>query len=204
MRRHLFALVLCFTCLSSCLFSELEEPPSALCNEYCSLAMATCIGDAELFKDLAECQASCKVYRDNGDDGEVRGNTVQCRIQHLTLAELAPRQHCPHGGPTGAGHCVDESECGSYCAEIQETCSFESTLQYDSTDECQNACQAFRRDGAPGILAGNTIQCRLGFLFQGPRDFTQIQRCEAAGARSEQCVEEDRVTSMPGMLMRMD
>lgn len=202
MRRHVFVLFAMLSCLPSCIFGDAEELPSELCSQYCDLAQSTCSGAAQLFETRSACVSACREYRDNGEDGAVRGNTVQCRIQHLTLAELSPLQHCPHGGPSGAGHCVDESLCGSYCAEIQETCSFDSSRQYNSIDECLSVCQGFRDNGPPGILEGNTIQCRVGFLFQAPEDFTPVQKCEEAGAMITGCA--DAPMSMPGMLMDME
>lgn len=167
------------------------EPPSAECVEYCDLAMGTCLEDDALFASREECELVCADYRATGMDGEKKGNTVQCRIQHLKFAQTAPSQHCPHGGPTGAGVCVDGNDpCAVYCAGIQENCALGDAIQYDSIETCRAECLNFRTDGAPGSTTGNTVQCRSSFVFQADPSLTPVQACNEAGAGSVSCQDE--------------
>lgn len=168
-----------------------DEPQSAQCKTYCDLAMGTCQGDDALYASREECDLTCPGFRANGIDGEKDGNTVQCRIQHLKFAATAPTQHCPHGGPTGAGVCVDgNNPCRIYCAQIQETCSLGDAVQYESIQECEAECLNFRTDGGPGDTTGNTVQCRSSFVFQPPPMLTPVQACAEAGAGSQSCQDE--------------
>ena len=160
------------------------------CVTYCDLAETTCTGDATLFSTRTECFEACEDYNNGGNDGDTDGNTYQCRLTHLQLAKNAPAQHCPHAGPDGAGVCVQVTpRCDTYCAEIQERCTVDSTRQYASVEECESACQTFRQNAPAGSLEGNSVQCRIAYLFQSPDDFTPAQVCESAGQASPQCVD---------------
>jgi len=162
------------------------------CVEYCDLADANCTGGASLFATRSECFEACENYNTGGVDGSTDGDTLQCRLTHLGLAQNAPAQHCPHAGPDGAGVCVQvTTRCDTYCAEIQERCTLDSTRQYADFDECNSTCQTFRQNDAAGAMSGNSVQCRIAFLFQAPDDFTPAQSCEAAGAMSTQCVDAE-------------
>ena len=65
------------------------------CTSYCSIMLSTC-GDA--FTDIDECIANCDTAVDLGgyDVSKTAGDSVQCRLYHVTAATLAPSTHCGH------------------------------------------------------------------------------------------------------------
>ena len=86
---------------------DVEGALTSICDTYCDLAMATCTGENALYESMGDCQTACADFADTGADGDLSGDTVQCRIAHLGLAADDAATHCPHGGPDGGGVCVD-------------------------------------------------------------------------------------------------
>lgn len=165
-----------------------ENNATPECNAYCDLALETCLQDNAFFGSREECLTVCSSYRATGEEGDKKGDTVQCRTQHLKFAQTAPAQHCPHGGPTGAGVCVDGNDpCATYCAGVQENCAAGEAVQYDSINACEAECLNFRINGDPGDVTGNTVQCRTSFVFQPPAELTPVQSCAEAGPESMAC-----------------
>jgi hypothetical protein len=83
-------------------------PPPGLCEDYCTAMEATC-GTAALrqYADMADCMDYCmNAGWPEGTEGEMAGNTLQCRIYHVGVAAtMMPEMHCPHAGPSGADVC---------------------------------------------------------------------------------------------------
>ena len=179
----------------ACIFGADEDPEvksqAALCTRYCDLARAHCTQREALFSTVDQCQQACLKYPTTGKDGATEGDSVQCRIYHLEVAQGDPVTHCPHGSPSGGGVCADTppTPCQQYCAQIQETCSAELTQQYPSQADCEATCPVFRDNGALGDRSGNTIQCRLTQIVQPDAARTPLERCQAAGERSSVCVD---------------
>ncbi len=70
------------------------------CDNYCHLALENCVGDDALYKDMAQCINTCATFPATGQAGDLTGDSVQCRIAHLTLAGATPQgptDHCPRG-----------------------------------------------------------------------------------------------------------
>lgn len=162
------------------------------CEQYCDFAAANCPDGDSIFETRNDCLSACDDYNDTGKEGDRTGDTLQCRLYHVEVANLSPARHCPHAAASGGGVCVQEkSPCNVYCAEMEDVCNgLEATRQYDSVDACQNACAGFKTNGGAGVLTGDTVQCRIAFLFQAPQDFTEVQACGAAGAMSTECVDQ--------------
>jgi hypothetical protein len=88
---------------------------SASCQQYCDLFLDECaggVGGSMDYADEAACLDACSEI-DEGTAGEASGNTVQCRISHLTglgnpgdVDDAYLMTHCPHGDVTGGGVCV--------------------------------------------------------------------------------------------------
>lgn len=86
--------------------AQLDAP--SVCGSYCEglcvLALDTCKGANFRFTSLAECQTACAALPDLGDynDSLNAGNSVQCRLYHVSAAQIDPVIHCPHvGGDVG-------------------------------------------------------------------------------------------------------
>jgi hypothetical protein len=64
---------------------------SGNCPPYCKLLAAQCPKEFGTFKDAAACEAACEAVPGAGKDGSLDtaktgGDTVQCRLHHLSLA----------------------------------------------------------------------------------------------------------------------
>ncbi|HEY0136809.1 MAG TPA: hypothetical protein VGB85_22160 [Nannocystis sp.] len=74
------------------------------CEGFCALASFACPGS---FSDGEACMSACAGYPDSEpfDAADVGGDTLACRLYHLTVASEAPTVHCPHILP-------DSEPCG--------------------------------------------------------------------------------------------
>lgn len=71
------------------------------CDEYCYRVIDACTGDHQVYATDAECQAACAGFADTGADGDLAGDTVQCRTAHAVLARQDPI-HCAHAAVDSA------------------------------------------------------------------------------------------------------
>lgn len=71
------------------------------CATYCSLAVGKmCTGTLQVYADAAACQAGCAMITTPGTVADTAGNTLGCRIYHLTVANMNATNamtHCLHG-----------------------------------------------------------------------------------------------------------
>ena len=71
------------------------------CSTYCSLAVGKmCTGALQIYPDAAACQTGCAMITTPGSVTDTAGNTLGCRIYHLTVANSSATMamtHCPHG-----------------------------------------------------------------------------------------------------------
>jgi hypothetical protein len=141
---------------------EPDMPGDPLCEEYCDVLFQGCNGNLAQYDTPSECMEVCATLPRDGMDGDVSGNSIQCRIYHAGVAvDTDPGFHCPHAGPTGGGVCVDEPAplCDSYCGFMIETCPG----TFANVEACQTACDAYPDTGALGDRMGNTAQCRFTY-----------------------------------------
>jgi hypothetical protein len=71
------------------------EGANGACDGFCAIAMAEC-GDT--YETAADCLSDCA---ENANDvvyhqGVTTGDTLACRMYHLTVAIADPDTHCPH------------------------------------------------------------------------------------------------------------
>jgi hypothetical protein len=91
--------------------SDTGEEASPECVLYCDEFMPNCgaIPDVERYDDMADCLATCAVFA-HGPDGEFMGDTVECRIAHLTFDPEKPpgyyETHCFHAQEHPTANCV--------------------------------------------------------------------------------------------------
>lgn len=85
-----------------------------LCVNYCDLLAKNCAEQPDVLMARDECLRQCGNYDQTGNPGDATGDTVQCRIHHLTLAAHTPprsnQTHCPHGGVEPTAFCLDEEK----------------------------------------------------------------------------------------------
>lgn len=83
---------------------------SAECTPYCTEFMAHCqsIPNVETYTDEADCLATCAGFA-HGTPGEFQGNTVDCRLAHLTFDPMPGagyyELHCFHAQENPTANC---------------------------------------------------------------------------------------------------
>jgi len=91
--------------------SDSGGEPSPECVLYCDEFMPNCseIPDVEVYVDLADCLNACAPMA-HGPDGEFMGDTVECRIAHLTFDPEKPpgyyETHCFHAQEHPTANCL--------------------------------------------------------------------------------------------------
>jgi hypothetical protein len=79
-----------------------QQGVTTVCGSYCEglcrIALDTCKGAERVFNSVSECVSSCAGIPDLGDynDTITDGNSVQCRLYHVSAAQIDPVIHCPH------------------------------------------------------------------------------------------------------------
>lgn len=150
------------------------------CEVYCDLAAGSC---PVLFTSQAACASACAGYPATGASGDVEGDTVQCRVHHLTLAGGDP-VGCASGAPDGGGVCVDDEPpaptCDEYCATVTSACTGALT-QYADLAACQTYCTTWGAwpVGGAATITGNTLTCRMNQALAAVAN--PAGHCAAAG-----------------------
>jgi hypothetical protein len=65
------------------------------CDNYCQLMAKNCTG-AHAVYNATDCMTKCATIPTTGKANDTTGNTIQCRIYHLSAAAADPTLHCPH------------------------------------------------------------------------------------------------------------
>jgi hypothetical protein len=182
-----------------------DTPPAAtLCESYCDTVMTNCKGKYEQYRTFNQCVEICKRLPP-GSAGDQDVNSVECRVRQADFAEAEPFVYCKSAGPLGAGKCG--SNCVSYCALMQATCTLESTKTnvepsyYDSSQACLEACGAIpthdddptqyssSATAEPSCFVGNTVYCRAYHLASALEQDAPDEHCpHARGA--DPCIEQ--------------
>ncbi|MEY4548422.1 MAG: hypothetical protein RL685_4617 [Pseudomonadota bacterium] len=153
------------------------------CQALCALRSQLCsdadpgIGDGT--QVIAECESDCAALYDRGDMDasgvDVGGDSVQCRLLHISRAALHPEQaaqHCqasqirptpgedlttaPCSDPPG----MDKSlECEKYCKIVTTACTGQNRV-YEDKAQCLETCRETMTPGEPGDQELDTIRCR--------------------------------------------
>jgi hypothetical protein len=92
------------------------------------------------------------------------GNTLQCRLVHVSTATVDPMTHCPHTQIHPAPPwCIDDQmappDCTEFCRINFAACSGDNAV-YESMDQCKAVCAALP-PGTNGDRDQNTAGCRL-------------------------------------------
>lgn len=153
------------------------EDASEACMDYCEEAAENCTGANVLYNGDTDCLKTCAGFPTNGQDNDLGGNSVQCRLSHLELAAATnPAVHCVHASASGGGICAGTTPCQDYCGDFIESCN-PSTRDFANPQDCIEECGNFPQN-IPGMpLQRDTVQCRIAWLT-GPPDSAQ---CIEAG-----------------------
>jgi hypothetical protein len=154
------------------------------CEALCALRAKLCAdiapgADDAPATDTAQCEADCAVLYDRNDmdasSEDLIGDTVQCRLLHVSRAALNPAEaarHCeaskirptPGESPETAP-CSDPSnmdkglECEKYCSIVMTACTDQFAVYRDKA-QCLSACDRTMVSGERGDQDVDTIRCR--------------------------------------------
>jgi hypothetical protein len=138
------------------------------CQNYCDLFDKVC-PDALVQQQGKDCVANCQGLHDNGTlDARTAkdyegGDTLQCRLVHLTSAAAAPATHCSHAriafpdlhcrpteGTVPEGR-LTSTTCDDYCKLVQHACTGDRQV-YEDDEQCLDVCHAFSDRAEPGVV----------------------------------------------------
>ncbi|MBZ0118162.1 MAG: hypothetical protein K8H88_14265 [Sandaracinaceae bacterium] len=68
------------------------------CEGFCAIALHACTGANMQYADVGACMTECAGFPDTEtyDTSDTGGDTLACRLYHLTVATNSPDVHCPH------------------------------------------------------------------------------------------------------------
>lgn len=132
------------------------------CEDYCYLLERACPDD---FEAVSDCERKCAGLRDLDRFDVVldhEGDSLQCRLVHVSAATVDPETHCYHAAFAPLDWCLDSPtatpDCEEYCNLVEVACT-DDLAQYETHDQCVSVCQALD----PGQIqdeAENTVGCR--------------------------------------------
>jgi hypothetical protein len=143
------------------------------CASYCLLLKAACPDQASA---LTSCEKQCSALKDDGTfDAKVNheGDTLQCRLVHVSSSTVDPATHCPHTQihPT-APWCIDKQDappnCADFCRLALASCQGDVAV-YESIDQCLAVCAALP-PGTNGDRDQNTVGCRQWHCYNSLLD----------------------------------
>ncbi|WP_437745287.1 hypothetical protein WMF39_09865 [Sorangium sp. So ce1504] len=132
------------------------------CESYCALRAAACTLEVATEE---ECVAMCAGLKDVDNFDVIEnhdGDTLQCRLVHVSSATVDPEEHCPHASLTPVQPCGDpegtEPSCEDFCQVVMTSCTGDLAV-YESRAQCLAVCAALP-PGATEDRTENTVGCR--------------------------------------------
>ena len=147
------------------------------CEAYCQLQAKTCPDQAKDYPTLQACEKACSGLTDQQSfdiDADHEGDTIECRLVHISSAAIQPDMHCQHaplapGGPWCVGNPEVPPTCEEYCNIQIAACGVTGELsQYESKPQCLQACAVFE-PGTHADRTEDTIGCRRYHAFNATR-----------------------------------
>jgi hypothetical protein len=140
------------------------------CDSWCTLLQETCPKE---YVAMPNCQRACAALKDRGTfnlDVDHDGDTIQCRLEHVSNATgspTAPQTHCGHAALFPTEYCRAQQDkppdCAEFCRFNLAACTGDLTT-YESTKQCIAVCMALD----PGLNSDreqNTMGCRSWHTF---------------------------------------
>jgi len=133
------------------------------CESYCYLFNAAC---SDLYKPLPNCLEACNVLKDTKMFDVVvnhGGDTLQCRLVHVSNSAWKPMEHCPHARVAPVTDpCInklsDPPHCEDYCRINTGICTGDHAV-YESVAQCMSVCGALTL-GTEADTSQDTVGCR--------------------------------------------
>lgn len=173
----------------------MTTPEPSLCERYCTLVIASCSGQLEQYRSMNQCLQVCQRLPE-GAPGDEQENTVECRLRQAKFAESEPLGYCKSSGPLGEDKCG--SNCVSYCALMQASCTPASTAgnlepsYFLDEQTCLSACaelapgledpKAYSSSSTavPSSYVGNNVFCRTYHVTAGLEQAAEDEHCPHA------------------------
>jgi hypothetical protein len=156
------------------------------CEVYCTQVTANCKSTGTFPPDKADTDGGNQQYVTKqgclnecaktplGDINDKTGDTVGCRQYHSGAAQMDPKLHCPHAGPSGGGVCSGgdggvEARCYTFCARALSLCTVEAGVPAgdvpfptlaDCTAKCNSGPFQFDTTKLELLNNGNDLNCR--------------------------------------------
>ncbi|HEX4339068.1 MAG TPA: hypothetical protein VH062_24340 [Polyangiaceae bacterium] len=157
------------------------------CQSYCNLFAAIC---SDQYDPLPDCEESCKALRVDPVFNPVAsymGDTLNCRLVHISAASLDPTTHCQHARvvpPTDpcADPPTDKPSCTDFCRIVGVACGDPAgdgaadagaagpRAVYESTQQCMDVCNALPRGLNKDMDGNNTVGCRKYHSYNAVAD----------------------------------
>jgi hypothetical protein len=140
------------------------------CESWCTLLQQTCPKE---YSAMPDCPRACSALKDTGKfdaDLDHDGDTIQCRLVHVSNANSnasAPATHCGHAALVSSEYCEAPQDKAPDCAEF---CRFNAAgcpgdlSVYESNQQCLAVCGALP-PGTNGDREENTMGCRSWHTF---------------------------------------
>jgi hypothetical protein len=127
------------------------------CESFCQLQAAICTAEPDC---VAKCAGLVPSVMFNSDDET--GDTLACRLYHISAASVLPDPHCMHATLRPNGPCDvagTPPDCGMFC-QLEMTMCTDSNAIYASRQECMAVCAALD-PGTTDDHTQNTAGCRV-------------------------------------------
>lgn len=140
------------------------------CEGYCTLFQSVCT-ELDPYKTTESCLQACSGLTDQSSfdlGADHGGDTVECRLVHVTNSTLDPVGHCKHSPIILPEEwCVGAPDkpptCQEYC-QIELAACTGSLSQYESEQQCLDVCAALD-PGTNADIKENTVGCRRYHSF---------------------------------------
>jgi hypothetical protein len=154
------------------------------CEAYCELFPQVCPDDVE-YPTEASCLKACSGLTDQERfdvSADYTGDSIECRLVHLSSATLKPEDHCSHSpippsGPRCTGAPEAAPTCTEYC-QIQLAACDKELAQYETEQQCLDVCAVFAA-GTNADKTENTVGCRRYHAFSAT--LAPEQHCSHSG-----------------------
>ncbi|MFZ5891002.1 MAG: hypothetical protein ACOY0T_08125 [Myxococcota bacterium] len=189
------------------------SPCTTQCQAYCELLVSACPDRVrKLGLSVGECVRQCAALKPSPDfassEDFTKGDTLGCRLYHLTAATLLPEPHCDHAliiPKVPSEPCLEPAEeapkCEDYCRILDVACRGDDAV-YENVAQCRAACKAFEAAGKLGtnadsngstdvVTPDNTIGCRKFHAYSALGD-PKLHCHHAAPTADGYCGDEDQ------------
>ncbi len=153
------------------------------CESYCYLFKKACNGVTTA--PPAACEKACGVLKDTKSFDVVAnhgGDTLQCRLVHVSNSAWKPDEHCPHARIAPVTEpCWNKQDappsCEDYCRINTGICT-DTKAVYESVAQCMSVCGVLPL-GLEADASENTVGCRKYHSYNAVGD--PVTHCPHAG-----------------------